>query len=400
MRVQENAQADAVMTHTEVAAPVIVPPTPRFGGTGQVAPVAFSTMVARGAVLERIVREWGPISEGSGLPGLAPPTIVPFSPAALPFARDALRVAVLRHRSGSAPTVVAALRAQLDRAGVPDVLVEEGYFLEPAARRGTAAAPPCIGPPWSVRWRAEHMPELRQPVPVTLPDTVIGAAFIGALAGVRRVALIDTGDEGCAGQICCEDHYFGPEERSDQHGHGTTVGSLIRLVASDAEVDCYRVVRPTEELAESGMLLSAVNEATLTSGRYAVVAIPQRAVIGKAHEGRRDSLHRIIDHNAAHGLPMPVVVCAAGNLKGQPMSYPAVVPGVVVALGLNWAGERADYNCHAPPDVTVYTVGAYGGVRNDTLGSATRPGSKAFDCYGSSYATALVAASLLVSPGN
>jgi hypothetical protein len=391
LRTQVNA------VNVETAAPVNVPPPNRSGGTGQVIPVAFSTLVARSEILERIVEQWGSISQSSGMPGVPVPNVLPLSAAAAPFAQGALRVAVLRHRPGLAPTVVAALRTQLERTGISDVLVEEGYFLEPAARRGTAPRP-ATGPPWSVQWRPERLSMLREPISVALPATVIGAAFIDGLANTRRIALIDTGDEGCAGQICCEDYYFGPEQANDQHGHGTTVGGLIRLAAPDAKVDCYRVFRPPEEFAESGMLLNAVNHATLMSGEYAVVAIPARAVIGKAHEGRRDSIHRIISHNAGRGLPMPVVVCAAGNHKDQPMSYPAVVPGVVVALGLDWAGDRADYNCREPAGAGVYTVGAYGGVRHDSLGTATRPGRKAVDCYGSSYATALVAASLLTLP--
>jgi hypothetical protein len=382
------------------AAPTHVSPPPGTvrRGVGELQPVGFSTLVARGEVLERVLELWQRLIDTPGLPSLRPPSILPLSPAALPYATGALRVAVLRHRAGIAPVVTARLRDQCDRFGVGDVLIEEGYLLDPAAQPGTRRRPSGATTRWSVQLPPAHLEKVRQPLQIGLPPNLIGAAFVGTKTGTCRLALIDTGDEGAVTQTRCEDHDSDREPPSDETGHGTAVGSLIRLVAPHAEVHCYRVLRHGEDRVESGMLLQAVNETTLMDGKFNVVVIPQRAIISKAKLGRQKSLHRIIDHNAESGRTMPVLVCAAGNTNRKPreeMSYPAMVPGVVVAVGLDWAGEEADYNCPAPQGFAVFTVGAYGGVRKAPLGTIARPGRTPKDLVGSSYACALVAAALV-----
>jgi hypothetical protein len=76
------------------------------------------------------------------------------------------------------------------------------------------------------------------------------------------------------------------------------------------------------------------------------------------------------------------------------MAYPAVTPGVVVGIALDWSGEIAEYNCYVPLGASVHTVGAPGGIESDPLGMITRPGGPSRTLYGSSYAAALVGAAL------
>jgi Subtilase family len=385
----------------QYATPSHLPPPQRAvrQGVGELEPVDFSTLVAPGEVLQRILELWQRLIALPGLQLLPPPSILPLSPAALPYAAGALRVAVLRHRPGAAPAVVARLRAQCDRFGVGGVLIEEGYLLEPAVQRETTnPPPPGTTTRWSVRFSPDHLTKLRRPLQVELPSQLVGAAFVRARTGTIRLALIDTGDEGAVTQIRCDEHESGPEPPSDRTGHGTTVGALIRLVAPDAEVHSFRVLRSGEDRVESSNLLEAINETTMMYDQFKVVVIPQRALISVAKLGKRDSIHRIIAHNAKAGRPMPVIVCAAGNTKRkpkEPMSYPATVPGFVVAVGLDWAGGIADYNCTVPSGTAVYTVGAFGGVENMPLGTVGKPGRPPNDFFGSSYASALVAAALV-----
>ena len=228
---------------------------------------------------------------------------------------------------------------------------------------------------------------------------VLGAAFAGHWEFPRRIALIDTGDAGAAAQLGFDMESTKVEQPGDHYGHGTAVGSLIRMTAPQAELHSYRVMRTGENLVESTVLLNAMTSATMTIGEYHVVAIPQRATLSTRARGQDDAMQRIVRQNAARGYPTPVIVCAAGNFgPHERMDYPAIVPGVVVAVGLDWSGRPASYNCRAPAGVSVHCVGAIGGIQKDPLGTMAGPNRSARALYGSSYATALVAGSLASAP--
>jgi len=124
---------------------------------------------------------------------------------------------------------------------------------------------------------------------------------------------------------------------------------------------------------------------------YHLVGIPLRAIIGVSERGQLQSLQRILRQHASTALPMPVVVCAAGNDgPGAAMDFPATISGVIVAVGLDWAGKAAGYNCRRPAGVAITTVGAFGGVETDPLGTMSHLGRKSEVLYGSSYATAMI----------
>jgi hypothetical protein len=136
----------------------------------------------------------------------------------------------------------------------------------------------------------------------------------------------------------------------------------------------------------------------MTHGGFKVVCIPLRARVGARSWRDYKSLRRIVERNTRNRSVMPVVVCAAGNVTKtvRLMSFPATEPNFVVALGLDWSGRVADYNCKAPPDTRVNPTYAYGGTPTEPLGTRQRPGSTPQDLYGSSFATALVCGALLI----
>jgi len=357
-------------------------------------PVGFSTLVGPGPALAEVTARWSALL-GQGLPDVAVPTIMALSESAAPYGSRALRVAVIHHPIGLGRALVNRLSTRLAQYGLADVTAEEGYYLETAA---AAHRPPPVGSgSWSVRWHPEHIELLRRPPRIELSDRVFGAAALGHWVRPGPIGLIDSGDEGAVTQICCRDDASDFEQPWDPIGHGTSVGSLLRLGAPGVQVHSFRVMEMNEEQAASSSMLGAVNEATLKIGSLKVVCIPLRARIGRESWGRYQQLRRIVEHNATAGADLPVVVCAAGNIRGEQgklMSFPAVVPGFIVALGLDWSGKVANYNCAAPPRVQLNPAYAYGGMHNRPLGVRQRRGSPPVPLYGSSYASALVAAAL------
>jgi hypothetical protein len=342
--------------------------------------------------LEAVVEQWEPLVGAVNLRLTTPPRILTLPPPAQKYAARGLRVAVIRHETNLGPTLVRRLRTQLRFFRISDVIVEEGYFLSPTASR----VGPDVTEPWSVTWETRHLEVLCRHFRIALPPDILGAAFVDRWKFPRKVVLIDTGDKGAATQTGFEIEFTAEEQPSDHHGHGTSIGNLIRMSAPQAEVHSYRVMRRGNHIVESSVLLNAITSATMTIGKYQVVIIPQRASLSRLVHGQRDAIHAVVQQNATHGYPTPVVVCAAGNAgPREVMDYPATVPGVVVAVALDWVGQIANYNCRSPAGTSVYTVGATGGVEKDPLGKIVRQDKPAKVLYGSSYAAALVVSSLV-----
>lgn len=351
--------------------------------------IDFSSLIGPLNALESVIEQWSRLT-GALLRSVMPPHILPLPAEAQTYERQALRVAVVRHEVDLGPTLVRRLRNQLSSSQVSNVVVEAGYFLSPCSVHY-----PLANESWSVRWETRHLNALRQKFEVSLATDVLGAAFAGRWELPRRIVLIDTGDEGAISQTGFDMESTRPEKPSDHHGHGTSVASLIRLTAPQAEVHSYRVMRRDENFVESSVLLNAVTSATATIGVYHIVAIPYRATLSARARGQCDAIHEVVRQNAARGCPTPVVVCAAGNVgPREGMDYPATVPGVLVALGLDWSGQVANYNCRLPSGTLVHCVGAMGGIEKDPLGSMVGPTRLSRNLYGSSYATALVAGAL------
>lgn len=358
--------------------------------------VDFLTLVGPLQALERVIDQWEPLVGAANVRLATPPRILALPPAAEEYADQAvLRVAVVRHASNLGPTLVRRLRIQLDVLGIADIYVEEGYFLSPDGPSKMTGNQSGMADSWSVNWEPGHLDALCQTFEVALVPDILGAAFVRHWKFPCKISLIDTGDEGAVTQTGFDIELTAPESPSDHHGHGTSVGSLIRMIAPHVELHSYRVLRSGDNFVESGILLNAVTSAMMMIGAFQIVVIPQRANLSVRALGQHDAIHQVIWQNAQYSYPTPVVVCAAGNAGSrESMSYPATVPGVVVAVALDWSGRVADYNCSPPKKMPVFTVQAFGGIRRDPLGHVSRPGGSTQYLYGSSYAAALVAGAL------
>src|SRR6266542_2746754 len=318
-------------------------------------PVDFSTLVGSLSEVESVIGRWDQLVDAITLRRMVPPRVLPLSRTAQEYADDILSVAVIVHPPGLGRRLVAGLRDQLPRFGLGGVVADMGYFLSPVATPAASPGDASTRQSWSVTWRPEHLDDLLRPIPLSLPPAVLGASSVPTWPRERKVALLDTGDEGATRQVGFELDHSGEENPSDSSGHGTSVGDLIRVAASHTMVDSISV----EE-------------------RY-----------------QQHRVQRMIDGYAGSGTRVPVLVCAAGKYcPNELIDYPATVPGVVVAMGLDWSGEIADYNCPPLPGTDPFVVGAYGGVEHDPLGTISRPGIANRTLYGSSYATALVAATV------
>lgn len=354
-------------------------------------PVDFSMLVGPLRSLQTVIERWDELTAALSPGRLLPPRVLPLSNAAPGYGDVVLRVALFAHPSRLGLTLVSGLRSRLRNSGIADVTVALGYYFSLVAERRTADDEHDMIDGWSVAWNSGHVNDLRRPTAVRVPDSALGAAFVSNWPPGRKILLLDTGDEGATYQIGFSQFYSDEEVPCDYSGHGTSVGTLIRMVASGVATHCFRVLQHGERVVHAGVLLNALTEALHPACGYHLVGIPLRATIGVEERGQLLSLQRILHQHAGTDLPMPVVVCAAGNDgPGAAMGFPATIPGVIVAVGLDWAEAPAGYNCRRPAGMTITTVGAFGGVKADPLGTLSRLGRESEVLYGSSYATALI----------
>lgn len=377
---QETRQAQAM--HAP-AVPLARPTSPLSAAS--LPQIDFSTLVGPRSALETAITLWSQLVDTATLRRVSAPRILPLSPTAQVVPDVVLRVAIINHPADLGAALIDRLRDRLPRLGLLDVSADRGYFLGPAAMGINAPAER-----WTLTWTLKHASELRRPVNVSLPPTALGSAFVAGWPPKRTIVLIDSGDEGADSQIGFELYSSDYENPVDTKGHGTSVGSLIRLVAPGEEFQSFRVLQNGERLVQSGLLLQALTEALHPAHGSHVVCIPQRALICADERGHQATLERILHQHAGSSYPTPVVVCAAGNEgRRQPMRFPATVRGVLVARGLTWSGEIAKYNCSPPSWTTPHTVDAFGGVEGDPIGTRARPRQPGKDLYGSSFAAAL-----------
>ena len=376
--------------------PVTEPPPAPDRPTGdQRAP--FTTLIGPAADLVAFAdTAWESLAESLEPTGASRPELLPLPERGSAGrrrdqdARIELRVAIVRHAPGASPAVAAALAAQLEGT---DITVELGFILRPAAMPANASPGP-----WRVTTDPDPVLSLIASVGRELMDCgclLGGRDLLASPARVpRRVVLIDSGDEGAAEQVAFPD--FPPIDDlppRDALGHGTAVGSLIRAVAPRAEIACFRVVADGRDTIDSAILLNAVIEA-IAYGDVDVLCIPVRDDENPRLVRERTGLQRILDRRVARGLHLPVIVCAAGNDgPDEPMGFPALVSGVLVASALDSSGAPAAYNCPRPSGFAdyIHQVEVYGGESNRPLVTLTRSDGYRLDLYGTSFATALVA---------
>ncbi|WP_405523472.1 S8/S53 family peptidase [Streptomyces canus] len=334
-------------------------------------------MVGEQEDLETLLAQWSEIFAAMAIPGVSAPRLIPLSPLAQDRSLDVLRVAVVEHPPGLARVVADALETQADRVGIPDLTIDEGFYLDPARRSEMATKR------WlAITWTTTHLDELSVPPTGPLPPSQPG-----------KVALVDTGDESAAVQYGFELTWSGLEPAFDYDGHGTSIGGLMRLVAPQVEVDSFRVMQRDEEQVHSALLLAALTEVTAADSGYSVIAVAQSAHIAEVEKGSQHVFERMLGRNPHP----PLIVAAAGNKFPRDvleMGYPATAPRVLVAAGLDWSGKVAQYNCTPPHGKKVRVIFARGGEPEYGVGTMTLPDGSDEILYGSSYATALIAAAL------
>jgi hypothetical protein len=98
---------------------------------------------------------------------------------------------------------------------------------------------------------------------------------------------------------------------------------------------------------------------------------------------------------AARGHALPHLVAAAGN---QPdvtqIAYPALLPVATIATALDFNGVDAGYN-PALTNATGQVQPSYGGTAADSFGQLTDGSGTVHPIFGTSFAAAVVSASLL-----
>ncbi|MER6514520.1 S8/S53 family peptidase [Nonomuraea sp. NPDC001636] len=334
-------------------------------------------MIGEKADLDLLLARWDEIAAIIGLPDIGAPHMISLSAFARERNLRPLRVIVIKHPPGVAPILISVLQRHASRFGISDLSIDEGFYLRPASQRDV------VGNRWAITWTSTHRDDLRKPPIGALPPSFHSP-----------VALVDSGDEGASMQVGYDAYDSDYETPFDNTGHGTSVGSLIRLVAPHAQVDSFRVLDANEVEVDSSLLLAALTELTAEQSGYSIIVVPYRAILPP-----RDMRGRAVTVRMLQRRRQPVLlVCAAGNVtKGGPVEidFPATVPGSLVAAALCWDGEKADYNCKAASGHQVRIVYAYGGEPQDGIGAMAKADSAIEILYGTSYAAALIAAALV-----
>lgn len=371
-------------------------------------PVTFSAVAGTRADLGRVQQEWQDIVGTDLTARTQPPEFLPAPPGVADRLASAFRIAEYRHDPGAGGGLALRVRRGLRERGLVGVIVEEGFFLEPAAgavgaggatgkaavrKAGVAAAPT-----WETVWWRDDLRahEAFQPTPV--PPGALGADLLRRNDGASRVALIDTGDERAGRQHLGPD----PGERRDAIGHGTSVGDLIRLAYGEshdgaaADLECYRVFHGGAPVARSVDVALALSFAI--AARFTIVVLPLFATVAPEDRYGWDHHHSLLA-GAVEGTGrqtghLPVFVCAGGNMTGVPMRLPATLPGAVVVRATDWSNMLTAYNSRTPlPPPCLVDV--LGGDLLRPLGYRGPPGTPDKACFGTSFGAALVAGTLV-----
>ena len=386
-----------------------LPPRGRGLGLPSPPPVGFTSIIGALADLNAMAEQWER-RPSSVLGALGPPRVL-LHPGETELPRGGsadMRVAVLEHPAGLSGAIGPALRELAAASGDSRVDVDAGYWLGPASYKKPETPQSGEAPLWTTTWNEDHLEVIQHFAAPVLPETVAGRASARREPGQAgrpergrsRVLLIDTGDERAAHQDAFLVRQINTPDvpPRDWHGHGTSLGDLIRLRAPAATVAALRVFEPGSAYSASPALLAALNWALHPLSGADVVCVAQRAEISADHRAHADVIMSILRHAVAQGFPMPVVVCAAGNARrkgGQDlMALPATAPGVLAVRAVGWQGKPLDYNCQAPRGAAVNIAEAYGGEVDDPIGVTKAVPRPELWMVGTSYAAALVAGAL------
>lgn len=337
-------------------APGAQPPKGALAESMDVPAADFSTLIGPEADLLGVLRGWPQLRDRAELPPwITAPHLLP----RLDTNRRpewALRVAELRHSPDEGPRIVRDVSRALQLYQNDAAYIEAGYFFSPVSASGETLHPR----KWSINWAPEIHERLNDSIQISLSNEVLGLDAIDSWPAEPCIALLDTGDQDASFQVNLTGVAGGPESPHDPDGHGTSIGSLLRAVAPNTHMNSFRALKPGDKYIESPTLINGLNEAMWQIGRYQVIVVAQRAMLGVRDQSGHAGFLRIAQTNYKRGVTMPLVVCAAGNEGPDYMAYPATVPGFIVACGLDWYGRVATYNCRTPEGLTLHVVGALG----------------------------------------
>jgi hypothetical protein len=361
----------------------------------------FTTVVAQAGSLAELVNAWG---RGQlDIPGASPPNVLPF-PEGAETLTDPFRVAVIQHAPGD--ELIRVLVSRWFEAAGLRAAVDLGFWLRPASDPPRVAdAEPQVT--WLSEWSEDlidtFIENVRATSGLSVPVGAMGAGQQHLWPTPVTVVCIDTGDAMSADQMTFEMTRTVSEPPIDLDGHGSAVGSLIRLTfdrlgASQVHLRSFRVLQARQSLIDSGRLLNALTFATTSLPVLQVICAALRADTGTRDLGSRDTFQMLVSQRRDPQVPAPVVVAAAGNTgPHEHLALPAEVPGIVVARGLDEQNEVAKYNCIAQPGIAPAFLDAPGGTELHPIGSITGSDGETRAVHGSSFAAALITAAIAAS---
>lgn len=211
-----------------------------------------------------------------------------------------------------------------------------------------------------------------------------GAAGTGA--GVK-VLTMDTGVDSLSAYNVSDGRNFlddgRPQDVTDDHGHGTSMASIVHDVAPDAELVVYKVA-DRHGIASEWMLLAGLKADS--GARVANLSLDYGLgdlncpTCGRASHTTRSSLFEGMISDLMGSPDPPFLVAAAGNEGKGELSFPArygdvlAIASVDGALALSQFSNRSTADHEGGPHANVFVLpggqGAPGGAPTEHVGTS------------------------------
>lgn len=133
---------------------------------------------------------------------------------------------------------------------------------------------------------------------------------------------------------------------NDTDGHGTAVAAGVLLVAPEATILPVRMDSGADTGVGGAMGETDIEAITWAVDNGADILVLPWGIIGNVSGEPVEVLQYAIDKGV-------IVVAAAGNKSGDPVTYPASAPGVVAVTGTDRSGEIWYENTTTGPEVVV-----------------------------------------------
>jgi len=206
--------------------------------------------------------------------------------------------------------------------------------------------------------------------PANLVQLNIAAAKANSVTGHGvRVAIVDSGAEGIGfvhdfyDLLSTTNQHPGKNRLIDNHGHGTTMATIIHEIARDAEIDVVRVTdRGGMALWDvlAGICVAAIDcAADITNLSLGVTNLGGKTCpfcLSLAHV-RSLAFEKLLDALAQLNWERPVWVAAVGN-KGQSsgFEYPAAYTSVMATGAVNAAQYRSRFSNYGTTGHPYYVM--------------------------------------------